>query len=452
MGFALIVLLALGFLVATTRSRATLWVAGATGACLAALCLYPQLILGDRDRFHVGMAPPTLELRTFTFVVGALALGALVPFRRHVFPMAWIPFGLWLAFGMVTFWDGSPEQWSGVAQFAIGIAGWVAGSFLGRWTDRDRRTGAWMAMTIAGIIAIQFVVTLAQRAGVGINGLDPQDAAILGDRVNGTMNHPNNLGKAIFLLTMLLLPLTRSADRRTKKLAVRTVLVAMVPLGLAQGRANFISIALLFIVWALLLPDASSRRAKPLIIAGAVLALIGFGIAFSSRFVEDPGGGVRTELTGIALEQIDRAPLTGLGPNSYTIALGPQTGSYIPVHNTFLLLAAEVGLVGMVLFLLPFARVTGAAWRRRSRPGPSGDYARVLVASVPGIVLIGATGWGMLGSSILALWTFTTAFCAVNLVPSPPPAAARATSAGATSALPPTSVLEARGQGQDTAR
>jgi O-antigen ligase len=229
------------------------------------------------------------------------------------------------------------------------------------------------------------------------------------------MNHPNNLGKAIFLLTVMLLPLTRSRHRATNRLAVKAIILAMVPLGLAQGRANFISIALLLIVWALLLPDASGRRIKPLIIAGSLMALLGFTIIFSSRFVEDPGGGVRTELTAIALEQIPRKPLQGLGPNSYTVELGPITGSYIPVHNTFLLLAAEVGLIGMALFLWPFARAARDAWRRRSRIGPAGDYARALVAAIPGVVLIGATGWGLLGSSMLTLWTFVTAFCAANL-------------------------------------
>lgn len=412
---AVAVLGAIGFLVLATRSRATPWVVAATGACLASLCLYPALIIGQRDVFHVGMAPPTPELRTYTFLIGGLALGALLPFRRGIFPIEWLPLLVWLVVGMFVFWSGTTEQWSGVAQFTCAVAGWVVGSLLGGWTDRDGRTGYRLAQIITGVIVIQLVVCVAQRAGIGINSLSPDDAAILGNRVNGTMNHPNNLGKAIFLLSVVLLPLTRSTHRPTSRLAVKALVVAMVPLGLAQGRANFIAIALLFIVWALLLPDASSRRVKPLIIAGAIVALAGFSIIFSSRFVEDPGGGVRTELTAIALEQIPRQPLQGLGPNSYTTVLGPITGSYIPVHNTFLLLAAEVGVVGMVLFLWPFARVTRDAWRRRAWGGPAGDYARALIAGVPGIVLIGATGWGLLGSSILTLWTLVTAFCAANL-------------------------------------
>lgn len=397
-------------LVVATRSPSPRWVVGITLGCLAALCLYPALILGVRDTFHVGIAPLVPELRTFSLVVGAVAVSTALPLRQRYFPTLWLPFFAWLALGMEFFWSGSSAEWSGIAQFACGAAGWTVGTYLGRRTTESEILRYRLAQILCGIVFVELVVTVMQRAGIHINSLRPQDAAILGDRVNGTANHPDNLGKILFLLVILLLPLTRSAERRTRLLALLGVGASIIPLGLAQGRANFISFALLVVMWAVLLPGDEGRRVRPIILAGAAVATIGFAVAYASRFSEDPGGGARGELNVIALNQIPKSPIHGLGPNNYTLALGPQTGSYIPVHNTFLLLTAELGIVGMLLFFLPIVVVLRRATRGRRLAGPAGDHARTLLASVPGILLIAATGWGMLGSSVLTLWLLVIGF------------------------------------------
>jgi O-antigen ligase len=147
-----------------------------------------------------------------------------------------------------------------------------------------------------------------------------------------------------------------------------------------------------------------------MIFAGVFIVCIASGGTFAAREIADPGGGVRSRLLGFAFEYIPDYLLRGVGPNNYTTAIGPLSGTNIPVHNTLLLVVAETGIVGGFLLFAPIIVSFAQAWRFRSRDSYGGDSAKSLVAFAPGLLLIAMTGWGMVGTSIFMLWLFVTAF------------------------------------------
>ncbi len=396
---------------ATVLGTSCRWVGPRTTAVWAVLfttCLYPQALTRAPAVFHVGMAPAQPQLRTYGAVLLVLGLAAVLSARPGTVPVAWVLLAGWLATGFLLVWSRSAEQWSGLLQVTTALAAWCAGSRFGR-LDRDGPGGRALALALVGIVAAQCVVGLMQLGGVPINPLDPADAAILGNRINGTSNHPNNLGKMVLLVLMLLLPLTRSLDRTTRRLALGATVAALVPLALAQGRANFVGALMTVVLWAALTPRGQDLGARLWLLVGTGLLGLASAGVFLARFDEDPDGGARGRLMRDALRYLPEHLWTGMGPNSYTTVMSPRTGSFIPVHNSVLLAVAELGLLGGVLLLLPVVVAVARGWARRRDLDVRGDAGRALVASAPALLLVAMTGWGMLGTAILPLWFFVVA-------------------------------------------
>jgi O-antigen ligase len=307
-------------------------------------------------------------------------------------------------------WDRTPWQMSGLLQLASGGCALVIGAYLGPAVLRRRQAVRLLAGIALAIALIELAVCLAQVAGIPINQLDTTATGDLGSRVNGTLNHPNNLGKAMLLLIVLGLALMASSDKRTRTTATLTVIVAFVPLAMGQGRAAIAAALLTVLFWAMIAPrsgaPAWSRIAIPLTVATLFLPFLG---EVSARIASDPEGGARSELRAAALAQIERSPLTGTGPNSFVEVVRDYSsavaeGPGYPVHNAFLLTAAELGIVGAVLFWLGIGLVIWRAWQSRREPGLSSGFGLAIVAATPGWYVIDSTGWGMLGGSLLPLW------------------------------------------------
>ena len=68
----------------------------------------------------------------------------------------------------------------------------------------------------------------------------------------------------------------------------------------------------------------------------------------------------RIAFQSIAANIVETKPLTGVGYNNYVLTMGSYTEASIPkfpVHNIFLLVAAETGIIGLVSFLLFLALI-----------------------------------------------------------------------------------------------
>ena len=279
------------------------------------------------------------------------------PTRTRSLPVSAFVFLGFVAIGLSSIWQGTDEQLAGALELSLGFCAWFIGGQLGPLIFNHVRRVRAIADTIAAIVGIETVVALLQRAGFRLNPMSPALAAIMGDRTNGTTNHPDNLGKVIFLLLALSLGLMATSDARTRRTLWIAVMVMFIPLGLSQGRADIIAALTTVILWAALSGRKRSltiRLGIPLIV---VIIFLPFAGAVLKRVEEDPNGGPRTALAATAYEQIEREPW-GVGPNSYVSVVSAYnyvTAIGYPVHNTFLLTAAELGVLGAVLFWLRVA-------------------------------------------------------------------------------------------------
>lgn len=389
--------------------------AAAAGLLLLLIVVVPKVVFqGTIDATHTGIAPATPAVATYTFVVAALCYGAflhrLSGGAARYAPRVLYIFLTWVLLEYIFVWDGTAEQVAGLLQLAAGCAAWVAGSFISRRLLMQSEAVRWLARAIFCLILIEACVTVLQRLGIDIHPMPPALHALMGNRTNGTTPHPDQLGKIIFLLTILALGLLGTADRKTRRLLWLAIIVGFVPLGLSEGRANGIGVIVTLILWALLMP--SSRRPLSVRFGVPLLALalaLPFLPSFASRFQQDPHGGARADLAQAAYQQIAMRPLWGLGVNSYVTVVAPydrNTAEGYSVHNAFLLTAAELGIPAAVLFWLPFVILPMMSWRGRRRADYAGTFAQAILAATPGMYVVIATGWGIMEAEVLPLWLF----------------------------------------------
>ena len=395
---------------AFAASRRPGWPVLALVVFLCNVSLYPKAFSTDPNVKHVGIAQSVPALTTYALVLlciaYALILRILYRPRARGIPASALIFLAFLVIGFTTIWHGTSEQLAGALQLGLGFCAWFVGGQIGPLIlSRDRHI-RWIANTICGIVCIETLVTLLQRAGVRINPMRPVLAAIMGDRTNGTANHPDNLGKILLLLLILSLGLMATEDARARRALWLGVVLTFIPLGLSEGRANILAALTTIVLWAML----SGRRRSLTIRAGVplvvILVFLPFASSIAKRVEEDPNGGPRAGLAATALEEIHREPW-GVGPNSYVSvvsAYNSVTAIGYPVHNTFLLTATELGVLGAILFWLPVAGLIAVAWLSRRRPGFEGSFAIAVLASAPGLYIVNASGWAILSNQLFPLW------------------------------------------------
>nr|WP_276510845.1 O-antigen ligase family protein [Herbiconiux flava] len=219
----------------------------------------------------------------------------------------------------------------------------------------------------------------------------------------------------MIFVVVLALPVTRSVDAIARRLAILTIIVCLIPVGLSVSRTNFVVMAMVLVLWALLLPR-SSKLGGRLAILG-IVGVVGFLFLdqFIVRLTEDPAGGARDHLAAVALKHIPDNLLIGVGPGNYIPYFGQfdaLTGSGWPVHNMFLLALAELGLAGAVLLFFPSIVFSVRAIPAFRRTDERGSYSRALVLMTLAVSVVGLTSWGMLGGSLLYLWFFTLGYLA----------------------------------------
>jgi hypothetical protein len=399
-----------GFGFAVAAARRPGWPILALIVLFASLILLPRSLTPDPHSKHIGIAQSVPALATYS--VAVLGIGYLLLLRVLYRPRARslpIPVFIFLGFlgiGLVAIWRGTDEQLAGALQLSLGFCAWFVGGQLGPLLLSKPRSVRWIATMIAGIVGIETLVSMLQREGFRINPMRPALAAIMGNRTNGTTNHPDNLGKVLLLLLILALGLMGTTDARSRRLLWIAIVGMFIPLGLTQGRANIVAALATVVLWALLAGRSrplAIRLGLPILVVAAVLP---FASSIAKRIEEDPNGGGRASLASAAYEQIHRQPW-GTGPNSYVSVVSSYnylTSTGYPVHNTFLLTVGELGLLGAILFWLPLAGLIVVAWLCRKRPGFEGSFALAIVASAPGLYVVNATGWGLVSFFPLPLW------------------------------------------------
>jgi len=360
-----------------------------------------------------GLILGEVEVQTYDLVVlGVFFLGLLMSTRRPNF-LLFLPFLLVLYVGALLGWMQSAELWENTVYLTVGVAAWGVGRFLAANYEPGGRHDRAIVYTVAAVILIQVAITALQSMGVEVFSLQGRSAELEGGRANGTFSHPGTVGKVMILFTAILLPFTQTSADRIRRLSYLSLILALIPVGLSESRANFIGYLIALLLWFFIMPGRAARTSRLVAPAIVVMAALIFSGTIIDRFQNDPEGGARQHFTDVAIAAISRTPWFGVGPGNYIGVVGqtdPLTAQGWRVHNVFLLQVTELGIVGAALFFLPAIVLAAISIRAIRRLDTRGSWARAFLASAAGTVITAVTGWGLMNGSIFILWFFCMGF------------------------------------------
>ncbi len=207
-------------------------------------------------------------------------------------------------------------------------------------------------------------------------------------RASGTFSHPNIFGGFILcsaLATYFLF--VQQLYKRKKALLFLCLLLQYFSLFIAFSRSAMIALALSSIIWCVLQfrnKDSSSqafRRCLKMIGIMGISSLLCISLFYSQLTAR---GGIlnynamsqyadseRIQYMKIALEMVKEHPFIGIGLKNFQLYLDSFQGSmpghffFAKVHNIYLLMAAETGLIGGGLFLVFLLAIVRRGWRVR---------------------------------------------------------------------------------------
>ncbi|MDZ7315886.1 MAG: O-antigen ligase family protein [candidate division KSB1 bacterium] len=258
--------------------------------------------------------------------------------------------------------------------------------------EQDLRLVVW---SLLAAVALQSLLATAQMLRGGLLGLDflgeaPPDADDETSiwRAMGTLGHPNKL--ATFLEVLLLLPLAAYLFEKKKPLRFIALLIFFlgVPAMMMTGsRGAWISFAAAMAFFGLFL--LTSRHVRPttiikLAMAGVfILTLIAGTMSemlYQRLFGPDYGSAAgRIPMFKIALNIISAHPVGGVGINNYQVNMrnyndAVESLRYVaitrPVHNMYLLVAGETGIIGLAAMLSVLFGLFSTLRRARASQAP----------------------------------------------------------------------------------
>ena len=196
-----------------------------------------------------------------------------------------------------------------------------------------------------------------------------EDNQALGERAIGTWVDPNALGGILATAAIMIAPqiATRTPILRWRWLTLGTFGVVALALFLTASRASFLALA----VGLLLIALIRYRRMIPLLLVGGLLFL---QLPQTQSYIdrlrqafqgEDLATQMRIGEWTDSLRLISRYPLVGVGFTGT-----PEIDIYSDVANMYLIMANQIGLTGVLIFLLTMGAVFayGArAWKYAKR-------------------------------------------------------------------------------------
>ncbi len=188
-------------------------------------------------------------------------------------------------------------------------------------------------------------------------------------RAYGTLPHPNILGG--FVLLTMLGPLTVFlSNKRPNYPALFLLSLALILLTLTFSRSAWLGM-IAFVTVLILKSNYFEPKRLILLISTIVMTMVCTLYPLRQLIFTRVGNqGVATEqistlgrswLTQKAVSMIRTSPIMGVGIGSFILELANTTipGAPIePVHNMFLLITAELGVIGLFLFMAIFTSIT----------------------------------------------------------------------------------------------
>lgn len=208
-------------------------------------------------------------------------------------------------------------------------------------------------------------------------------------RVSGTFLHPNILGGFLFFAIMASYYLYRDVSGKLKRFSLQVmILLQFFTLYLSFSRSAVLALVVATFLWCFLqlkhLRKNSGIRSPAFkrlaLLGGTVFCSVVVGIVLLYPQIKGRGGilnynsvsknadSERVIYMKVAGNMIKERPLLGVGYNNFQLhsymakSKFPENHLFAKVHNIYLLIAAESGLIGGGLFLLFILSLLRSAW------------------------------------------------------------------------------------------
>lgn len=231
-------------------------------------------------------------------------------------------------------------------------------------------------------------------AKIQICGLSAVDCRLL-LRAYGTFPHPNVLGG--FLATVMPLIIIQFSNYSILKLSKKifygvTLLLGIIALGFTFSRSAIV-VGVMGIVFTI----ARIKNHELGIMEKSIVSVSLFAVILASLFIIPLSWGdesvvVRQQLNAVAVQQWWSSPTFGVGLGNFLVRLPetlPTRAIYFlqPVHNIYLLLLSEVGVVGIGLIVIAAWKLVGAElgimnyelWKKRINAKPIIHYSLFII-------------------------------------------------------------------------
>lgn len=258
---------------------------------------------------------------------------------------------------------------------------------LWEFTDDESQWRLLLAAFVLGcaIAAVQMVLA----AATGRTSPDPA-------RFSAGDTNPNDLSQMLLVALPVATHLGLSAARRSARVAAWAALPLLLSATLLTGSRQAVLVLPLAL---LLVPVAVWRLGGGAKIAFCVVAAVAVLVTASlvptatvdrlgsvgQELVQGDLGG-REQLWASATATVQAGPLTGVGAGALPRVIERDVGFPVGAHNSFLSLAAELGLVGLGLFVLALAAAFVHMQRRPAGVRAFGTVTLLVLAAtlVPG--------------------------------------------------------------------
>ncbi|PIY95631.1 MAG: hypothetical protein COY66_06245 [Candidatus Kerfeldbacteria bacterium CG_4_10_14_0_8_um_filter_42_10] len=221
-------------------------------------------------------------------------------------------------------------------------------------------------------------------------------------RAYGSFPHPNIL--AGFLLVGLFLVIglylqTKNKERRSLALAGLAVIAAGFFCSFSRAAWLTLGISLFFLLGAMNPKRHFSEWHRPILKLVGIIATV-FLVFFIlypqtiiTRFsfnerLEELSLSQRANYYQDAFSLIKKHPVSGVGLNNYTLAVNYEIDSalagqeYQPVHNVYLLVLAELGVFGVLIFLFLIFQILKESWLALTNYSFDDSHSWFLICSV----------------------------------------------------------------------
>ncbi|MGJ3240550.1 MAG: O-antigen ligase family protein, partial [Anaerolineae bacterium] len=194
----------------------------------------------------------------------------------------------------------------------------------------------------------------------------------LGERAIGTWIDPNTLGGLLATGAVIIAPqiFSRQPVLKYRRLSFLVFVLVVIALILTSSRASFLAFG---VGLGLLVLIRYRRYLIYVMLAGVVFLLLPQSQTYVDRIFqafrgEDLATQMRIGEWTDSLSLITRYPLTGIGFTGT-----PTNDLYTDVANLYLIMANQIGLTGVSLFLLAMGGVFYYAWQARKHTQPNDE-------------------------------------------------------------------------------